>query len=152
MESKEKKTLIISGDIAVDWNLIPYDNTRGFSRMCAQPGGVLLLTELIKRISEKANETNKSCEWNIKHVEMPSCEFQPDNTSVPNYFISWAKYPAKKGAKEKTIWRAKEFLTVEKNESGVSSDILYPVEDADADRVCAPGYPYRARCTIGGVG
>jgi hypothetical protein len=55
---KNVKTLLITGDVTFDWNMMtalkndktPEKIERTYTRICGQPGGVLLLAKLLKLI------------------------------------------------------------------------------------------------------
>ncbi|MHC1695688.1 MAG: RyR domain-containing protein [Eubacteriales bacterium] len=113
-----QKTILVTGDTAVDWTLIAntHFNDRGINRFCAQPGGVLLLTELLKQIIEQTNssENDMSSKWELKKKELCASDIRPENVNITHSFASWDRYAEKKDNKSSNSWRVKEFWGLEK--------------------------------------
>jgi hypothetical protein len=142
------KTLLVTGDAAIDWNIIidanewkesPNKLTSGFSRICGQPGGVLLISELLSFIVDKTNDpSNKAAyKWQIKQTQLSAEEIRPDNEKISHSFVSWDKFPEKKGEKTRSVWRVKELWGVEKAKDIIDAPKLTQStvlsEDTDAD-------------------
>ncbi len=133
MANKEK-TIVVTGDIAIDWNLmadvLKAGDTlvmaySGFSRICGQEGGVLLLADLLNKIVARINvdQPKKSLNWKLIQRALKESKFHPDDENLSHSIVSWAKYAEDKKTKAKTVWRVKEFLGVEKAVSS-SNDII----------------------------
>ena len=54
-QNTPEKTIVVAGDVTIDWNLMANPESssgdnRNFTRICNQPGGVLLIANLVEQL------------------------------------------------------------------------------------------------------
>ena len=119
-------SIMISGDVTLDWHILNQniDNVDGigwdpnlWTRVCGQPGGAVLLADLVEMTAEKL----KPQVGQIK-INKPSIHprFHPDDHHYHHSYAMWKKFSGPKG----NIWRVDQFLGLD-----LKSDVDKPGKD-----------------------
>jgi hypothetical protein len=113
-------TVVIAGDIAVDWNLArpPSPHRSGATwytddsiRPYVQAGGAALVADLLDGIAQKLKE-NKELEYIISRVLIDG-QLSPTNAGYHHSFALWDLYTYDENseeAKDVQVWRVRKFL------------------------------------------
>jgi hypothetical protein len=121
-------TIIVTGDIAMDWNLARTRHSRNdisfwraddTASVTWQRGGSALLADLVEAVTADLQK-NGSVQFSIRQTGAPrqSGEVQPDNDQYHHSYAMWApfKYGENpKQEKEAPAWRVEEFLGLDKS-------------------------------------
>jgi hypothetical protein len=141
-DPKADKTIIITGDIAMDWNLA---RTRRFRSDVSfwsmddttsttwQRGGSALLADLVEAVASDG-QRNRASQFAIRQTGAPrkSDNVQPDDKRYNHSYAMWA--PVKYG--EKPAWRVEEFLGLDRAANDSVQDWQKVVDDTtEADLV-----------------
>ena len=114
--SKSEATIIVTGDVAMDWNLARARRTRSDvsfwsadDTTCTtwQCGGAALLADLIEAIA-KERQKSGTPQFSVRQTGAPrkSNKVQPDSEQYHHSYAMWS--PVKYG--DKPAWRVEEFL------------------------------------------
>src|SRR6185295_10878430 len=115
--SNRKKLVIVAGDLTMDWNLARVESFRdsGLSwttddtiRASLLEGGACLLTELVRRVSKKVNNSFEILPP-IEHVP----DFSPENPEYHHSYAIWSLFDYEEKAppeKPDQVWRVEKFL------------------------------------------
>lgn len=105
-------SLTIAGDITLDWHILNQDagNFEGggwdpslWTRACGQPGGAVLLANLVEMTAEKLKPVVG--EINIHKPSIP-LRFNPDDHDYYLSYAMWKQFPGPKG----DVWRVDQYL------------------------------------------
>jgi len=124
---KSEQTLIITGDIAMDWNLARTRRSRSDLSFWSaddttsttwQRGGAALLADLVEVIANEL-QRNGALQFSIRQTGAPhkSTKVQPDSDQYHHSYAIWSqfKYGEKPPLdKEKPAWRVEEFLGLDR--------------------------------------
>jgi hypothetical protein len=109
---KSIKSVVVTGDITVDWNLARIQqldssmmgwNAQNLTAACCHFGGAALLAELMTALAV-SNDTIQ-----VRQIRLPEDKITPDDIRFPHSYTLWAPY--KKDDKSKdSVWRVQEFL------------------------------------------
>ena len=123
----EAKTVVVSGDFTVDWNLarspglesqIGVWKPTACSRLRWQRGGAALLADLIEGI---AGQIRDRLVFETRQLEAPrrigtvaDAQIGPEDPRFHHAYATWMPFPfaAKGSEKEKPAWRVAEFLGI----------------------------------------
>jgi hypothetical protein len=106
------KTIIITGDVTIDWNLIFFQsahdltslwNVHNTARACPQPGGVAMLSALIQAVCARLPDTFST---QIYSPRIPLAAISTDDKRLNHSYVIWEL----QGDKEKKGWRVSQFL------------------------------------------
>ena len=129
MPDSIKKTVVVTGDVLVDHNLLPHGNWKASytsplstSIEVKAHGGAWFLAEWIKEIAEAAFKTPGS----KPDVIAPS-KSDFNSVSVANAYTKWAKYKPLKTSKDKEdrVYRVEEFLGCQRPDS-IDEELYLP--------------------------
>jgi RyR domain/ATPase family associated with various cellular activities (AAA) len=136
--SDPKSTIIVTGDVTIDWNLAHIQNQSGDSaawaaddltRACWQRGGAALMADLIETLAATMRQQGQA-DAVVKSVTVPRTGLTPTDDRFNHAYAMYA--PVASGdklpdGKPKLVWRVTQFLGVDRvAQSG--SDIP-PVEN-----------------------
>jgi RyR domain len=121
--SKSEPTIIVTGDVAMDWNLARTRRTRSdvsfwsaddTTRTTWQRGGAALLADLVEAIAKELQKSGAS-QFFIHQTGAPrkSNKVQPDSEQYHHSYAMWT--PVKYG--DKAAWRVEEFLGLDRAKS-----------------------------------
>ena len=143
--NKEEKIVIVTGDVAMDWNLAHSrlcESDPSLWRVCDetkaywQRGGSALLADLVTEIATEL-QVSRSLPFSIRQTDAP-CEYNKAHTCNPEFhhsYVMWSPFANSKGARSDT-WRVKEFLGLDRATSNSAMHWQKVVNDApDADLV-----------------
>jgi hypothetical protein len=141
-KSKTEQIVIITGDIAMDWNLARTRRSKGDTPFWSaddttstswQRGGGALLADLIEAIAKDLQRSG-SLHFSIRQTGAPhkSSKVHPDNGQYHHSYAIWSLF--KYG--EKPAWRVEEFLGLDRADSDPVQDWQKVVDDTpEADLV-----------------
>ncbi len=120
MNKKNSKTIVVTGDITIDWNIALVQqadtfmdvwNVGNITTSFCQRGGVAMLTNLIKSIARNLNQTRRA-NIKVQHISMPRGPINPSNNHFHHSYAIWSpfKVDERKSDKEEKVWRVQEFL------------------------------------------
>ncbi|MCJ7626170.1 MAG: RyR domain-containing protein, partial [Anaerolineaceae bacterium] len=146
--SKATKTIIISGDVTIDWNLartrrstndVAFWSADDTTSTTWQRGGSALLADLVEEIAKNLYQEGAP-QFTILQTGAPrkSSKVLPDNDHYHHSYAMWSHF--KNG--EKLVWRVKEFLGLDranidsiqdwqKVSQDTSEAVLVILDDAD---------------------
>ncbi len=115
--SSHARTVVVAGDITLDWNLARDKPAGGAeidaaSRMYWQRGGVGMLADLVAAVADQPGEGEP---WTVRQQANPGgadgTAPSPEDERFRHSFAAWKPFPysAKETGKE-TAWRVSEFL------------------------------------------
>ncbi|HEY60286.1 MAG TPA: ATPase [Anaerolineae bacterium] len=121
MEKKEKTSgiVVVSGDVTIDWNIA---TTSGFmggkstwdeqlhSSAYDQPGGAVLLADLVKEIVQLENREER---FEVRNNRLINKRILPGDKRFHHSYALWAPFPFSSSPspnKEKPAWRVSTFL------------------------------------------
>lgn len=119
-DHKEEKTIIVTGDIAMDWNLartrrsksdVSFWSADDTTSTTWQRGGSALLADLIGSIAKNLQHDG-SPQFSIRQTGAPSesSQVHPESDQYHHSYAIWS--PFKYG--DKPAWRVEEFLGLKK--------------------------------------
>jgi hypothetical protein len=141
-EQKADKTIIVTGDIAMDWNLarsrrsksdMPFWNADDTTSTTWQRGGSALLADLIESIARDL-QLDGASQFSIRQTGAPpkSSQVHPESDQYHHSYAIWS--PFKYG--EKPAWRVEEFLGLKRACSVSVQDWQKVVDDSpEADLI-----------------
>ncbi len=115
MENKKEKTVVVTGDLTVEWNLAlfpPGESVRSVSscwkdtstRLYQQYGGAALLTDLVAQVASSLGGNNE-VNWEVRSIQLPKKFVFPNDEGFHHSHAVWTLFNGKEPA-----WRVKEFL------------------------------------------
>jgi hypothetical protein len=116
-----KRRVIVTGDVTVDWNLARTRkladsgiawNAADRTEMYGKPGGAALMAGLMTEIAATLAAERVTVE--VSGPESPAEPIEPADHRFHHSYAIWAKYPKKKGDRDKSIWRVEEFLGLDR--------------------------------------
>ncbi|MEI7848617.1 MAG: ATP-binding protein, partial [Chloroflexota bacterium] len=123
MSTIKEKSIVVSGDAAIDWFIIsgtPTDeeigSRRSVSQLCMQPGSVFLLSELTRGMVERNKLSNPENAWQVCAPTASEHLFQPVNHNIAHSFARCSPFPAK----PTPAWRISESLGVQAAEASIA--------------------------------
>jgi hypothetical protein len=137
-KNKSKKTVIITGDITMDWNLArtrrsPGDssfwNADDTARTTWQRGGAALLADLVEAIArDLPHDEGAGFSIHQTGAARTSSQVQPNDDRYNHSYAMWS--PVKYG--DKPAWRVEEFLGLNRCSNACAQDWQKVVEDSAA--------------------
>ncbi|MCJ7531869.1 MAG: hypothetical protein MUO64_12665 [Anaerolineales bacterium] len=131
-QTTKSKTVVVTGDLTIDWNLLFFQSTRdttslwaasNVARACSQPGGVAMLAALIETITTKLNPDTPIKVYSFQ----PSKEaIHPEDKRFNQSYAIWSLF----GDKEPKAWRVSQFLGIDP--ADIQGDELKLVDDPEA--------------------
>lgn len=141
-EGNTEHTVIITGDITIDWNVARTRRSRSDGAIwstadtCStswQRGGSALVADLVEVVARDLQRRG-SPTYSIRQTAAPlkNSSVQPDNNQYHHSYAMWS--PFKRG--EKTAWRVEEFMGLDRANCDVVQEWQKVVNDTpDADLV-----------------
>ena len=140
---KSDRTIIVTGDIAMDWNLARTRRSRNDASFWSaddianttwQRGGAALLADLVETIARDLQKSGTP-DFSIRQTGAPrkSRKVQADDTRYNHTYAMWAsfKYGLKPPQdKDKEAWRVEEFLGLNKARSSSAQEWQKVVDDS----------------------
>jgi hypothetical protein len=141
-KSETEQIIIVTGDIAMDWNLARTRRSRSDTSFWSaddttstawQRGGSALLADLVEAVAHDLEKDGKT-RFSIRQTGAPrkSGEVQPDNDQYHHSYAMWSPFRYGKDPrqeKEKQAWRVEEFLGLDRASSDSIRDWQKVVED-----------------------
>ena len=115
----KKKTVVVTGDITVDWNIARIRHTEQIvntwnaddrTQAICTPGGTALLSELIEMVAKDLKQS-KQADVSVGRVKIEG-SVSPTDARFHHSYAMWAPFKSgESGAKKnKLVWRVEEFL------------------------------------------
>jgi hypothetical protein len=120
----------IAGDVTIDWHILNQnqDNSDGagwnpniWTRACGQPGGAMLLANLVEAISEKLIPYQRKITFQKPFI--PSY-FQPKDRTFHHSYAIWSQFNAPKGR----AWRVEQFLGLDQRSGRPQTETIEVVD------------------------
>ena len=115
------RRVIVAGDIAMDWNLARTrrlvdsgatwnadDRTEVYGKL----GGAALVAGLMTEVAATLAAGGLAVE--VSGPSVAAGPIAPDDPRFNHSFAIWAKYPKKKGDRDRSIWRVEDFLGLDR--------------------------------------
>lgn len=137
--SQPSKTVVVSGDISLDWNLARRRRSKvtltGWSaedhvHTCFQPGGSLLTSALVRRISALLGEGSQAG-WQVLSQEEPPLPCNPGNPHFRHSYAAWKEFPRSSQDSKNKAWRVEEFLGMDPIETQDGTGSFSGADTAD---------------------
>jgi hypothetical protein len=133
---KAERTIVVTGDVTMDWNLARSRRSRGDQAFwqsddttCAywQRGGSALLADLVQTVAADLRQSGAG-EFAVYQTAAPgnSSRVEPGNDQYHHSFAIWA--PFKFG--DKPAWRVEEFMGLDRAASDSAQDWQKVVDDS----------------------
>ena len=141
-KSKTDQTIIITGDVAMDWNLartrrsksdVSFWSADDTTSTTWQRGGCALLADLVDAVAKDVQRSGVP-QFSIRQTGAPhkSSEVHPDDDRYNHSYAMWEPFKYR----EKPAWRVEEFLGLDRARSDSVQDWQKVVDDTpDADIV-----------------
>ena len=143
MPNKEHtKTVVVAGDVTMDWNIATSPGTRGAnlnwsqdidSSIFWQRGGAAQLADLIEAIS-----TNLPAErrYVVRQMDTPRQEVSPSDKRYHHSFTMWTPFKySEKAPQEKHAWRVEQFLGIDRSTEDAVPSMKVIEDDPSAQLV-----------------
>jgi hypothetical protein len=113
--------LIVTGDVTMDWNLARTRkladsgiawNAADRTEMYGQPGGAGLMVGLMTEVARTLAADGVAVE--VSGPGAPAGTIVPGDPRFHHSYAIWARFPRKKGDRDKPIWRVEEFLGLDR--------------------------------------
>ena len=111
-------TIIVTGDVTIDWNVARLTqsqvsartwNAGAVTRACQQPGGVLMLAEVVKAATADLAQANPGFQFITVSLPQPQCT--PEDPRFHHSYAMWEPYPRDtRDKKPGLVWRVKDYL------------------------------------------
>ena len=140
--NKKEQTVIVTGDVAMDWNLartrrsksdVSFWSADDTASTTWQRGGAALLADLVEAVASDIQKSGQQ-NFSIRQTGAPrkSSKVQSDNEQYHHTYAMWS--PCKYGAnpkleKEKHAWRVEEFLGLNRSSSDSTQEWQKVTED-----------------------
>jgi hypothetical protein len=149
MENLKAATVIVTGDVTMDWNLARTRRSKrdlsvwsadDITSICWQRGGSALLADLVEAVAGDLHK-NGSLQFTIRQTGAPRSplEVHPDNNGYRHSYAMWSlfKYGEKPPLdKESPAWRVEEFMGLDRAGGNSEQDWQKVVDDTpEADLV-----------------
>ncbi|HEX7476148.1 MAG TPA: hypothetical protein VF318_09330, partial [Dehalococcoidales bacterium] len=111
-EVEVTKTVVVAGDVTVDWNIARIrktdsvrltGNPEDLTRACCQYGGASMLAELISALAKETGDVE------VRKMSLPDEKIIPYDIRFPHSYALWAPFKMDEHS-EKKVWRVQEFL------------------------------------------
>ncbi len=134
-KQKETKTILVTGDVTIDWNVAraqKVDVTNAniwdadvFSKAFCQVGGANLIADLIAEVAVNLKKF-KNLQYEINRNIIPPDKVKPDNINLNHAYAIWAPfdYDNSESGKKRKVWRVREYLGVSRVKVGAVNDSL----------------------------
>jgi hypothetical protein len=115
------RRVIVTGDVTVDWNLARTRkladsgiawNAADRTEMYGKPGGAALMAGLMTEVAATLEAERVAVE--VSSPESPAEPIEPADRRFHHSYAIWARFPKKKGDRDKPIWRVEEFLGLDR--------------------------------------
>jgi hypothetical protein len=114
-KQKNPKTIIVDGDVTIDWNIARLPRTEGMTHawtayestaVFCQGGGAVMLADLISAVDRDLN-----LDFNIRRVSLPRGRLSPTDDRFNHTYAMWAPFKMdEKKPDAGNVWRVQEFL------------------------------------------
>jgi hypothetical protein len=122
--SHKKKTVIVSGDVTIDWNIARIQRTAAPSYVWSmdnlahafcQRGGAALLADLMEAISNALSRLNRTS-FEVRKLAVFDSQVKPGDDSLNHSYALWmpCRVDSDGAADSGMVWRVSEFLGVRK--------------------------------------
>jgi len=118
---ERKRTILVTGDVTVDWQILQPRGTEmrhmdmphrwGISecQAASRAGGAALLADLLRELKSEAGDLGAGVE--IQGPDLAEKALQePGYPGVAKTFMSWKPYPRRRGEGREYVWRIGDFL------------------------------------------
>jgi hypothetical protein len=115
------RRVIVSGDVTADWNLARTRkladsgiawNAADRTEMYGQPGGATLMAGLMTEVAKTIAAEGVAVE--VSGPNVPTGPIVPGDPRFHHSYAIWARFPRKRGDRDKPIWRVEEFLGLDR--------------------------------------
>ena len=115
------RCLIVAGDVTIDWNLARTRkladsgiawNAADRTEMYGQPGGAALIAGMMTEVAETLAAEGVAVE--VFGPGVPAGPIAPADPRFNHSYAIWARFPRKKGDRDKPMWRVEEFLGLDR--------------------------------------
>ena len=116
-EKKETKTVVVSGDVTIDWNIARIRRTEGivqawnandFAGAFCQRGGEAMLADLITAVAKDLQQ-KRQVRVDVRQIRLPHSSIAPDDINFTHSYTMWVPFSID-GRSDKKVWRVQEFL------------------------------------------
>jgi hypothetical protein len=120
-KQKNTKTIIIDGDVTIDWNIARLPRIEGmtqawtayeFTAVFCQRGGAAMLADLVNAVARNLKQT-ANMDYNIRQVNLPHGRLSPTDERFHHTYAMWAPFKMDENKPDSgNVWRVQEFLGV----------------------------------------
>jgi hypothetical protein len=115
--SPKPKTVIVTGDVTIDWNLVRYRPvgkamaTPGWwtddrTQLCCQRGGAAMLARLMEELAASGG-------FEVRKTALSEAEIDPEDHAYHHSYALWYQ----EQAPSRPVWRVQEFLGLNRNDT-----------------------------------
>jgi hypothetical protein len=131
--NKRIKTVVVAGDVTMDWNIATTLGTRGaisywsqgiYSSIFWQRGGAAQLADMIEAISKKPPADRQ---YVVRQMDMPRKEVFPSDKRYHHSYTMWTPFKySEKAPHEKPAWRVEHFLGIDRSteDAGLAMKVI----------------------------
>ena len=133
-ETHYRETVIVAGDITIDWNIARVQRTDrpsyvwsldNLTHAFCQRGGAALLADLVEAASSVRGQSKRP-RFEVRKMSAPSGHVPPDDARFHHSYALWTPFKMDEHdmARGKKVWRVSEFLGIHRavTASATSSD------------------------------
>lgn len=145
MKKQNMKTVVVTGDVTIDWNIARVQRGEGpartwnaddLTRAFCQRGGAAMLADLVEAIAENLGQS-KQADFEVRQTNAPRGTVTPEDDRFHHSYAIWAPFDPvhPESNQKKMAWRVQEFLGLHQvcTDTGSSEDWKNVVDDpADA--------------------
>jgi hypothetical protein len=120
-KQKNPKTIIIDGDVTIDWNIARLPRTEGIAHawtayeltaVFCQRGGAAMLADLVNAVARNLKQA-ANLDFNIRQVSLPRGRLSPTDDRFNHTYAMWAPFKMDENKPDSgNVWRVQEFLGV----------------------------------------
>jgi hypothetical protein len=120
-KQKNTKTIIVDGDVTIDWNIARLPQTEGrtqawtayeFTAVFCQRGSAAMLADLVNAVARNLKQ-NAHLDFDIRQVNLPRGRLSPTNDRFHHTYAMWAPFKMDESKPDSgNVWRVQEFLGV----------------------------------------
>jgi hypothetical protein len=134
MKNKSIKSILVTGDFTIDWNIARKRgssltsalwNSEDCTRACVQRGGAALLGDLIEEVVNQMDlKTNqKPC---VNKIKNECTSIEPGDKQFHHSYSLWSLFNDKDGF----AWRVSEFIGIDRNDDGLNKCVMNSLKDS----------------------
>jgi hypothetical protein len=138
-DSHRKKTVIVTGDVTIDWNIARVQRTAtpsyvwsmdNLAHAFCQRGGAALLADLMEAIANILNKSERTS-FEVRKMFVFNSQVEPGDESLNHSYALWMPYRVdrERAANSRMVWRVSEFLGIRKARVNIGMNNL--ADDAD---------------------